>query len=72
MSGISVYFYLVDQLFYYFQKPGEPKFFTPAFLNPGQDQDTAQAQLEREKQQKAAEAATAVLSKKNLSQPGRI
>ena len=70
MSGISVYFYLVDQLFYYFQKPGEPKFFTPAFLNPGQD--TAQAQLEREKQQKAAEAAAAVLSKKNLSQPGRI
>ena len=70
MSGISVYFYLVDQLFYYFQKPGEPKFFTPAFLNLGQD--AAQAQLEREKQQKAAEAAAAVLSKKNLSQPGRI
>merc|ERR1712013_961203 len=50
------------------QKPEEPKFFTPAFLNLGQD--AAQAQLEREKQQKAAEAAAAVLSKKNLSQPG--
>merc|ERR1712106_1166111 len=50
------------------QKAEEPKFFTPAFLNLGQD--AAQAQLEREKQQKAAEAAAAVLSKKNLSQPG--
>merc|ERR1719508_654295 len=50
------------------QKTEEPKFFTPAFLNLGQD--AAQAQLEREKQQKAAEAAAAVLSKKNLSQPG--
>ena len=52
------------------QKTEEPKFFTPAFLNLGQD--AAQAQQEREKQQKAAEAAAAVLSKKNLSQPGRI
>merc|ERR1711892_1598213 len=50
------------------QKAEEPKFFTPAFHNLGQD--AAQAQLEREKQQKAAEAAAAVLSKKNLSQPG--
>merc|ERR1719357_314462 len=49
------------------QKTDEPKFFTPAFLNLGQD--AAQAQVEREKQQKAAEAAAAVLSKKNLTQP---
>ena len=45
-------------------KPEEPKFFTPAFLNLGQD--AQQAQVEREKQQKAAEAAAAVLSKKNI------
>merc|ERR1740124_1704541 len=50
------------------QKTEEPKFFTPAFLNLGQD--ATQAQVEREKQQKAAEAAAAVLSKKNLTQPG--
>lgn len=46
------------------QKEEEPKFFTPAFLNLGQD--AGKAQVEREKAQKAAEAAAAVLSKKNI------
>merc|ERR1719483_466443 len=45
-------------------KEDEPKFFTPAFLNLGKD--ALQGQVEREKQQKASEAAAAVLSKRKI------
>ena len=45
------------------QKPEEPAFFTPPFLQPpGQEQ--SQAEIDSKK--KAAEAAAAVLSKKNI------
>ena len=42
----------------------KPKFFTPAFLKLGQDAE--KAQVETAKAQKAAEAAAAILRKRNL------
>merc|ERR1719430_1298180 len=47
----------------------EPKFFTPAFLNLGENA-TKQQQQEAQKAEAAKAAAAAVLSKKNLSDSG--
>ena len=47
----------------------EPKFFTPAFLNLGENA-TKQQQQEAQKAEAARVAAAAVLSKKNLSDGG--
>ena len=47
----------------------EPKFFTPAFLNLGENA-TKQQQQEAQKAEAAKAAAAAVLSKKNLSDGG--
>ena len=49
----------------------EPKFFTPAFLNLGENA-TKQQQQEAQKAEAAKAAAAAVLSKKNLSDGGGI
>merc|ERR1712013_782776 len=51
------------------KKDEEPKFFTPAFLNLGENA-TKQQQQEAQKAAAAKAAAAAVLSKKNLSEPG--
>merc|ERR1719411_1497830 len=48
------------------KKDEEPKFFTPAFLNLGENA-TKQQQQEAQKAEAAKAAAAAVLSKKNLS-----
>ena len=60
---------LVKNCFCFQEKEGakeddKPKFFTPAFLKLGQDAE--KAQLETAKAQKAAEAAAAILRKRNL------